>query len=109
MIGGKATRTEEELEGILRLVGTIKLSCSDIPEQLCDLIRPETANQLCLDTSKERLVKFIRLLGGLFAVSQDISNNDKRAFLNALDKLTFDINVPNQVYALTRLRAWLED
>jgi hypothetical protein len=104
----KATEAKEEQENILGMVGTLELSRYEVPKKLSGLIKPETAKNLCLNAVKSSPIKLIRLLGGLSAVLLDISSVEKKSYLSDLEKLTFDIEVPNQHYALNQLKLWLE-
>ena len=104
----KATEAKEEQEDILGLVGSLNLSCHEVPTELSGLIIPETAKELCINAVKASSLKSIILLGGLSAVLPDIPSVEKKSYLNGLEKLTFDIEVSNQCYASNQLKLWLE-
>lgn len=104
----KATEAKDEQGNILGIVGTLELSRYEVPKKLFGLIKPETAKNLCLNAVESCSIKSIRLFGGLSSVLPDIPSVEKKSYLNHLEKLTFDIEVPNQCCALNRLRLWLE-
>ncbi|MCX6579721.1 MAG: hypothetical protein NT166_06000 [Candidatus Aminicenantes bacterium] len=104
----KASLEKKERENIQAAIGALNLSGANIPAELTALIKPAAALQLCSNAATGSPIKLIRLLGGLMVLSPNIPSEAKNSYQDVLKALTFEIEVPNQRYALAQVTAWLE-
>lgn len=104
----KASQEKKEPVNILAALGVLTLSGANIPAELTALIKPASAQAMCDKAAKVSPITLIRLLGGLMVLSPNIPSKTKNSYLNALKALTFELEIPNQRYALARVTVWLE-
>ena len=102
------SKSETDLEYPLGLIGSLHLFHCPIPEEILTRISIENAKECCLKSLGE--IKSIRLLGGLWIISENIlTKAEKEIVSKSLDDIKFHLSIPNQIYAMKRIKEWLSN
>ena len=106
MLSKKMQQERNIQESVLSIMGTLFLASCEIPENFLKMINPEKALQICKHAqAEEKVIKFIRLIGGLIALSlKEHIDWIKEKGIPDILKITFDLEVPNQAIAIKKLK-----
>lgn len=102
------SKRETDMENLLGLIGSLHLFHCPIPEEILTRISIENVKECCLKSLGE--IKSIRLLGGLWIISENILTKvEKETVSKSLADIKFHLSIPNQIYAVKRIKEWLKN
>lgn len=108
-IGAIGRRGADDQENLAALCGTLYLWGWRGLNELLPLVDRESALAHCLTAARLKGVKLIRLAAGLAALAPAaLPAAGRDAIRQGLGSLVFPLEVPTQVLALERVRAWIE-
>jgi hypothetical protein len=104
----KVQKERDIQENVLALLGTLYLAGCEIQESLLKKINPNRAIQICRNALiEERIIKSIRLIGGLIALSSEEHLEwIREEGIPAILKTPFELEVPNQIVAINKLKEY---
>jgi hypothetical protein len=108
-IGAIARRGADDQETLAALCGTLHLWGWLGLTELLSLVDRESALAHCLTAADLKSTKLIRLAAGLAALAPaGLPAAGRAAIRQGLASLVFPLEIPSQILALERVRAWIE-